>query len=258
VIGGPGPEISRRTALLGAATIAVAAGCGSPSRTEEVPAPAASLASAGPSPGPSPAKSTLNQKEVVHGPRERPVVALTFHGQGDAQIVGRLLDELAKGGAHVTVLAVGTWLQQVPAMAKRILDGGHELGNHTQHHLDIKAMPADKAYAEIEACASELQKLTGSIGTWFRPSQTVHSTPLIEAQAAKVGYRTCLSYDVDSLDYTDPGADAIVKATLGGVQNGSIVSMHFGHAGTVTAMPAILDGLRSRGLQPVTMTELMR
>jgi peptidoglycan/xylan/chitin deacetylase (PgdA/CDA1 family) len=153
---------------------------------------------------------------------------------------------------------VGTWLQQVPAMAKRILDGGHELGNHTQHHLDIKAMTADKAYAEIEACASELQKLTGSIGTWFRPSQTVHSTPLIEAQAAKVGYRACLSYDVDSLDYTDPGADAITKATLGGVQNGSIVSMHFGHAGTVTAMPAILDGLRSRGLQPVTMTELMR
>jgi hypothetical protein len=34
--------------------------------------------------------------------------------------------------------------------------------------------------------------------------------------------------------------------------------MHFGHVGTVTAMPAILDGLHRRGLRPVTMTELMR
>ena len=250
MIGGHRPEISRRTALLGVATIAVAAGCGSPSRTVEVPAPAATPSDASP-PVPAP-------KEVVNGPRDRPQVALTFHGQGDERTVTRLLDELASGGAQVTVLAVGTWLQQMPAIARRILDGGHELGNHTQHHLDIKALPADRAYAEIAACANELKQLTGSIGTWFRHSQTVHSTPTIEAQAAKAGYATCLSYDVDSLDYTDPGAAAITKTTLGRVQPGSIVSMHFGHLGTVTAMPAILDGLHRRGLRPVTVTELMR
>ena len=252
MIGGYRPEVSRRTALLGAATIAVAAGCGAPSRTVEIPAPAAT------SPGPNPTTDTPLPAEIVHGPGDRPEVALTFHGQGDERLITRLLDELAGGGAHVTVLAVGTWLQQVPAMAKRILDGGHELGNHTQHHLDIKAMSAAAAYAEIEECASELRKLTGSIGSWFRPSQTVHSTPTITAQAAKVGYPSCLSYDVDSLDFTDPGAAAITKATLGRVQPGSIVSMHFGHAGTVTAMPAILDGLHRRGLRPVTVTELTR
>jgi peptidoglycan/xylan/chitin deacetylase (PgdA/CDA1 family) len=256
VIGGPGPGISRRTALLGTATIAVAAGCGSPTRNVEVPVPAAT--STGPSAEPGASLSAAPPKEIVHGPRNRPEVALTFHGQGDEKLVTRLLDELAGGGAHVTVLAVGTWLQQVPGMAKRILDGGHDLGNHTQHHLDIKAMTADQAFAEIAACANQIKQLTGSIGTWFRPSQTVHSTPMIEAEAAKVGYATCLSYDVDSLDFTDPGAAAITKATLAGVQPGSIVSMHFGHAGTVTAMPAILDGLHRRGLRPVTLTELMR
>lgn len=263
MIGGQRPEISRRTALLGAATIAMAAGCGSPSRTVEVPAPAATPSASSKEPSasskePSAPSTEPPPAEVVHGPRNRPEVALTFHGQGDERLVTKLLDELANGGAHVTVLAVGAWLQQLPAMAKRIVDGGHELGNHTQHHRDIKAMPADQAYAEIAACANELKQLTGSIGTWFRPSQTVHSTPTIEAQAAKVGYVTCLSYDVDSLDYTDPGADAITKTTLGRVQPGSIVSMHFGHVGTVTAMPAILDGLHRRGLRPVTMTELMR
>jgi peptidoglycan/xylan/chitin deacetylase (PgdA/CDA1 family) len=114
-----------------------------------------------------------------------------------------------------------------------------------------------KMFAEINDCATTLRTLTGSIGTWFRPSQTQHSTPAIQAQAAKVGYATCLSYDVDSLDYTDPGAAAVVKTTLGIVRNGSIVSLHFGHPGTVPALPGILDGLRTKGLRAVTMTELM-
>jgi hypothetical protein len=41
------------------------------------------------------------------------------------------------------------------------------------------------------------------------------------------------------------------------VRPGSIVSLHFGHSGTVTALPAILRGLASRALHPVTLTALL-
>ena len=168
-----------------------------------------------------------------------------------------LLTEAERAGARVTVLAVGTWLGQYPQIARRILRGGHNLGNHTMHHLDIKAMDASGTYAEIAGCARRLHALTGSIGRWFRPSQTQYSTPLIEQQARKAGYHTCVSYDVDSLDYTDPGPDAIVSTVLGQSRPGSIVSLHLGHSGTVTALPAIVRGLTSRGLRPVTLTELL-
>jgi peptidoglycan/xylan/chitin deacetylase (PgdA/CDA1 family) len=66
-----------------------------------------------------------------------------------------------------------------------------------------------------------------------------------------------VSYDVDSLDYSDPGPDAIASTVLGSTRPGSIVSLHFGHSGTVTALPAILRGLARRGLRPVTLTELL-
>jgi peptidoglycan/xylan/chitin deacetylase (PgdA/CDA1 family) len=168
-----------------------------------------------------------------------------------------LLTEAERAGARVTVLAVGTWLGQYPRMARRILRGDHDLGNHTMHHLDIKAMDASGTYAEIAGCARRLHALTGSIGRWFRPSQTQYSTPLIEQQARKAGYQTCVSYDVDSLDYTDPGPDAIVSTVLGLTRPGSIISLHLGHSGTVTALPAIVRGLTSRGLRPVTLTELL-
>ncbi len=90
-----------------------------------------------------------------------------------------LLAEAERAGARVTVLAVGTWLGQYPQIAERILRGGHDLGNHTMHHLDIAAMEASGAYAEIAGCAERLRALTGSAGRWFRPSQTRYSTPLI-------------------------------------------------------------------------------
>ena len=195
--------------------------------------------------------------QVVHGSRHRSQVALTFHGQGPVSMSDALLAEAERAGVRITVLAVGTWLGQYPQVAERILRGGHDLGNHTMHHLDITAMDASGTYAEIAGCAQRLRALTGSIGRWFRPSQTRYSTPLIEREARKAGYQTCVSYDVDSLDYTDPGPDAIVSTVLGSTRPGSIISMHFGHSGTVTALPAILRGLASRGLHPVTLTDLL-
>ena len=195
--------------------------------------------------------------QVVHGPRNRAQVALTFHGQGPVSMAGALLAETERAGARVTVLAVGTWLWQYPQIAQRILRGGHDLGNHTMHHLDIRAMDAAGTHAEIAGCARRLRALTGSIGRWFRPSQTQYSTPLIEREARKAGYQTCVSYDVDSLDYTDPGPDAIVSTVLGQARPGSIVSLHLGHPGTVTALPSIARGLAGRGLRAVTLTELL-
>ncbi|WP_030903117.1 polysaccharide deacetylase family protein [Streptomyces sp. NRRL F-5126] len=196
--------------------------------------------------------------QVRHGPRDRPNVALTFHGQGAPDLAEAVLSTAERAGARLTVLAVGTWLDAHPGIARRILSGGHDLGNHTQHHVDISAMGAADAYREIDDCARRLRRLTGSAGTWFRPSQAVLATPLVQRQARKAGYAHCLSYDVDSLDYTDPGAGAVRGTVLAAVRPGSVVSMHLGHTGTLEALPGILDGLRSRGLSAVTATRMVR
>jgi peptidoglycan/xylan/chitin deacetylase (PgdA/CDA1 family) len=195
--------------------------------------------------------------EISSGPHGRPQVALTFHGQGDPAIATALLAEAERAGARITVMAVGSWLDQQPAMARRILDGGHELGNHTQNHGAISTMTADQAYAEIAGCAARLKQLTGGIGRWFRPSQAQDCTAVVAAQARRAGYAHCLGYNLDSLDYTDPGATAVTDTVLSAVAPGSVVSLHFGHAGTVSALPGILDGLHRRGLRAVTTSELL-
>jgi peptidoglycan/xylan/chitin deacetylase (PgdA/CDA1 family) len=184
-------------------------------------------------------------------------VALTFHGQGDPAVATSLLGEAEKAGARVTVLAVGTWLDEHPELARRVLDGGHDLGNHTLRHLDINAMPRAEAAAEIQGCADRLKRLTGSIGTWFRPSRSPRASPLVARLAREAGYPHTLSYEVDSLDFTSPGAAAVTRNVLSGVRPGSVVSLHFGYADTVAALPALLHELDRRGLRAVTTTELL-
>ncbi|WP_369032475.1 MULTISPECIES: polysaccharide deacetylase family protein [Streptomyces] len=220
-------------------------------------APPAAPASRTSTPAPAPAPLLRYPAQILHGPRDRPRVALTFHGNGDPATAHALLSAAEEHGSRVTVFAVGTWLDAHPGLARRVLDGGHELGNHTLRHLDINAMPEADADAEIRGCAERLKTLTGSIGTWFRPSRAALASPLVERLARRAGYPHVLSYDVDSLDFTSPGAPAVVRNVMADARAGSIVSLHFGYADTVAALPGLLHELDRRGLRAVTTTELL-
>ncbi|MET9023248.1 polysaccharide deacetylase family protein [Actinopolymorpha sp. NPDC004070] len=204
------------------------------------------------------ARTPARTVEIGHGPRSAPRVALTFHGAGDPSTAEALLRAAEHVNVPLTVLAVGTWLSQNPTMADRIRHGGHELGNHTLHHLPMRTLDRSQAYDEISGCATVLRRLTGSAGMWFRASGTQHTTPLIRTAATRAGYRFCLSYDVDTLDYLDPGPAAVVRNGVDSAKPGSILSLHMGHPGTVRALPGLVAGLRARGLQPVTVTDLLR
>lgn len=241
----------------------LAAGCGAdrgpdgPARPAAARPPRAAAPEPHRSPAPAPRALPGRPAQIDHGDRAGSRVALTFHGNGDPATARALLGEAEKAGAHLTVLAVGGWLDAHPEMARRILDGGHDLGNHTQRHLDVNTMPEAEAYAEITGCADRLRRLTGSIGTWFRPSRAQYASPLVERLARRAGYPHVLSYDVDSLDFTSPGAAAVIRNVTGTVRPGSVVSLHFGYADTVDALPALLEELARRHLRPVTTTELL-
>ncbi|MFI5619112.1 polysaccharide deacetylase family protein [Streptomyces sp. NPDC051567] len=254
----------RRTALRAGAAVAagaLTAACGTGGGGPGAPPPSAARSTPGrpaaPPAAPAPRRFAGQPVEIGHGPRDRPRVALTFHGNGDPATARSVLAEAEKAGARVTVLAIGTWLDTHPELARRVLDGGHELGNHTQHHLALNDLPEAQAYAEITGCAQRLKRLTGSIGTWFRPSQTQYATPLVQELAGRAGYPHVLSYDVDSLDFTSPGAAAVLRNVTGTIRDGSVVSLHFGYADTVAAMPPLLEELTRRKLRAVTTTELL-
>lgn len=195
--------------------------------------------------------------DISHGPRNVAKVALTFHGAGAPDFADPLLKLFKSTNTSVSIFAVGTWLVSEPAIASRILSEGHDLGNHTMTHTQMKTISAKRVDAEISQCAAELKKLIGNHGAWFRPSGTQFSTPLIRATAIKYGYGPCISYEVDSKDFQDPSKKSVINNVMSNVKNGSIISLHLGHKVTLDAMPTLLENLHTKGFTPVTLTELL-
>ncbi|MFJ9686519.1 polysaccharide deacetylase family protein [Streptomyces bacillaris] len=198
--------------------------------------------------------------EITHGPRDRPRIALTFEGRGDPGLARAALARIERAGARVTVLAVGSWLEAHPELARRILDGGHEIGNHTQRHRDLAALAERDeraAYEEIDACARRLRRLTGSIGTWFRPSPGPGTTAPVRRLAARAGYPHVLGYDVESRDHAATGVPAVLRKVTGELRHGSVVGLSLARPVTVAALPLLLTEIDRRGLRAVTATELL-
>lgn len=251
---------STRREMLAATALGALAACTRQARRGS--APVVSSAPSTPS-APAPASRTVTSPPrlgtfVRSGPRDVPAVALTFHGSGDLALAHALLDEAEQGGAHVTVFAVGQWLAANPSIADRLRRGGHEPANHTYTHPSLGRLPAARVRTEIVRCRDALHSTTGSAGAWFRPSAMAVPTPLVIREAVAAGYPTVVGYDVDSRDFTDPGPAAVYDTTMRGVRNGSIVSLHLGHRGTVEALPRLLKALGDRGLRCVTTSALLR
>ena len=192
-----------------------------------------------------------------HGPPDTNTVALTFHLGGDPTLVAELLDLLKTSGITSTLFAIGDWLTANPTLGHRVVDDGHELGNHTKSHQSMLKLSRPAVRAEIVGGGQALIPYIGSIGRWFRPSGTDVPNDVILEEAGLAGYAMSVGYDIDSRDFTEPGAAAVVARVKKKLHPGAIVSLHFGHRDTIDAMPQILVLLSKAGLTPVTMTGLV-
>ncbi|MGQ0803565.1 MAG: polysaccharide deacetylase family protein [Actinomycetota bacterium] len=258
------PDLSRR-AFLGAAALTVVAACSdnggndesadATSATEPPPSPASTAPATTTSPPTGPAPF------VVAGPDDAQNVALTFHTDGELDLAAEVLDVLGERNVPMTAFVVGEWLDANPDWAARLTDAGHELANHTYTHPTFADLDPAAMTDEIVRCRDVLVRLTGEGGRFFRTSGEADGTRIpshtVLDLAGQAGYPVVLGFDVDPIDYQDPGIDAVANRTLEAVKPGSVISLHFGHPGTVVALPPILDGLDERGLKPVTASELL-
>jgi peptidoglycan/xylan/chitin deacetylase (PgdA/CDA1 family) len=200
---------------------------------------------------------------ISHGLRTGHQVALTFDDGPDPQVTPRLLDALGAAGARATFFTIGRYLQQHPAIAERAINEAHELGNHSWQHDRMQNFYSTRAQAaDIDRSIGLLQALSGSERPLYRPPIGLKSPAL--ARAAHARRLTMIAWSLHSRDTRLCEARAIAAQVLDRIRPGDIVLLHDGHdregyhrTALLGALPTILQGLRERGLQSVTVSELL-
>jgi peptidoglycan/xylan/chitin deacetylase (PgdA/CDA1 family) len=211
-----------------------------------------------------PASSTL-YPTISSGPRDRPSVALTFDDGPDPEVTPRVLDMLGECSARATFFTIGRNVADNLPLARRIVADHHELANHSWQHSRFQNFyNRSTQAADLSRSAGLIREITGAdTEPLYRPPVGLKSPPL--ARAAHERNLTMIGWSVHGRDTMQQDAARIAAGILKRIVPGDIVLLHDGHdlpnrhrlAG-MQALPLILRGLQERGLQAVTVSELLR
>jgi peptidoglycan/xylan/chitin deacetylase (PgdA/CDA1 family) len=213
------------------------------------------------------AENTNNQifgPVMAHGQQNEPLVALTFD-DGPSHYTSQILDTLDKYGVKATFFEIGCNVDRYPAIARRIINEGHVIGNHTFSHPFLAPMePPAQIKREIDKASESIKNATGCTPVLFRPPHGWRS-PWMASELRRDNY-TVVTWTVSPDDWQQTiSAANVVKRVLSKTHSGSIILLHdgletkdtFRKDQTIDALPSIIADLKSHGYRFVTVPELM-
>ena len=181
-------------------------------------------------------------------------VAITYD-DGPGELTAQLLDTLKAKDAHASFMVLAPSATAHPDLLRRMKAEGHTVGNHTASHRELNKLSPSDVDGEIKAGAAAIKAATGENPRWMRPPYGA-TNGTVDAAAKANGQAQAL-WSVDTVDWKDRNSEHVCEAAVSGAQPGSIVLMHDIHATTVGAADCVIDGLRAKGLEPVSLDRLI-
>ncbi len=184
------------------------------------------------------------------------VIALTFDDGPWENTTEQILGILKQNNIKATFFMVGQAVQENPGIAKKVLAGGHVIGNHTWRH-PMEDLDTTTAAQEMGNTAKLIYEATGAKTSLMRPPGGNLGGELAN-YAKQQGYMVTM-WSADSSDYY-VSTPLIIDNVLSNAKPGGIVLMHDGggdRSQTVEALPQIISSLRRQGYKFVTLPEMM-
>jgi peptidoglycan/xylan/chitin deacetylase (PgdA/CDA1 family) len=185
-----------------------------------------------------------------------PYIAMTFDDGPHASFTPKLLDLLAARHIKVTFFVLGECVEQNPEVLRRAAREGHEIANHSWSHPQLSKMSDEAVRSQLRRTDDIIKSITGKRPTLFRPPYGAITARQKKWIHDEFGYQIIM-WDVDPLDWKDPGPAAVTNRILRETRPGSIVLSHDIHHGTVEAAPATFEQLANKGFKFVTTSELL-
>lgn len=200
------------------------------------------------------ANYTLRDDILVRGNVNLKEVALTFDDGPRPEVARDLLNILGKEQVRATFFVVGKQVQEHPGLVRRMMNEGHEVGNHTHSHPRLAGLSAQKIKEEIAQCDKAIFQATGARTNLFRPPGMRYDDAVINT-AQDLNYVT-VHWNVAAQDFVGRDTSDIAGKVLRSTQPGSVILLH-GHPDTLKAIPEIVRTLKSRGYRFVTVSQML-
>jgi polysaccharide deacetylase family sporulation protein PdaB len=200
--------------------------------------------------------NSLNEKAIYKNANtDKKTVSLTFDDGPHPKKTTEILDILKKHDVKATFFIIGINAEQHPDIVKRIIDEGHEIGNHTySHNLKTKKTPT----SEIERLDEYINKSFGYKIKLYRPPGGIICQDTKKV-SQELDYDVIL-WNVDTKDWAHKSVTSIKNNVLKNVSCGSIILMHdyiTGESNTADALDIIIPELKKEGYQFLTVSELI-
>lgn len=192
-------------------------------------------------------------------PQDENAVSITFDDGPNPQATPRILDVLSREGVKATFFVLGRHADRWPELVRRMADEGHQLGNHGYWHRKLHRRSPGYVRDDLTRGSAAIVKASGIAPRIFRAPHGFRN-PWVTPIATSLGQRT-IGWSLGVFDSARPGAAEIAKRALAGMRARSILLLHDGDGydaegdrlQTAEALPAIIGGLRERGLRFVTL-----
>ena len=188
------------------------------------------------------------------------VIALTFDDGPHPRYTDAILDILKEYGVRATFFVVGENAALYPEELKRIAVEGHEIGNHTYTHADLKKIGKASLMRELSDTENIIYELVGKHTSVFRPPEGRCNETVVGC-ANELGYATVL-WTVDPRDWASPPAVEVATEIIKNAKCGSVILCHDYNSNkrspTPEALRAVIPQLMKNGYSFVTVSELLR
>jgi len=187
-------------------------------------------------------------------------VAITFDDGPTPYSTPAVLSYLEMTRTPATFFVEGGYVHTWPYLLRREWQDGFAIGVHTWDHPQMPRLTQAQMQQQIGDTIRAIHTTLGQDSClWFwRPPYGEYNDQVVST--ARANGLSTIMWDVDPRDWSRPGVAAIADSVLAQTHAGSIILLHDGPAlreQTAAALPAILAGLKARGLVPVTLPRLL-
>ena len=199
------------------------------------------------------ADSFLSAYKRVIDP-EKPMIALTFD-DGPSEQTDRIVKVLAQYNARATFCVVGNRTESYAAVLKRTVAQGNEIATHTWDHTKLTTLSLKSVRSQLTRSLEAVKDIAGYEIRALRPPYG-SSNKNVRSACKELGL-FIVTWNIDTLDWQTRNANKTYRAIMKNTKTGNIILMHDLYATTASAVEKAVPELIEKGVQLVTVSELL-